>query len=162
MTERNSYPSPNAAATRPGAPFYPNSGMSPPTHVPELHLHDHPEPDNDEKDDTAALTQHLQEQLAQHMPPELQPAPDPIPDPNIMQVDGEQGHHAQAMAREVMNLHPEEENHVAQQYGSSHTPKEGPATPGAAGASVGKPRTKVSRACDECRRKKVYKEGDSK
>lgn len=156
MTDRTSYPSPNAAATRAGAPFYPSSGMSPTAdaEVPDLHLH-HADHDQDDKDD-AALT-HLHEQLTQHINPELQTSAEQAQDPNLMQVDSDNGHNAQAMAREVMNLNPDEENHSVPHFGvGNHTPKQDtPATPGATVTPGGKLRSKVSRACDECRRKKV-------
>jgi hypothetical protein len=158
MTDRTtSYPSPNAAATRAGAPFYPSSGMSPTAdaEVPDLHLH---QTDQDQADkDDAALSQHLHEHLAQHINPDLHAPVDQSQDPNLMQVDTDNGHNAQALAREVMNLGAEDENHTAQHFGvGSHTPKhDTPATPSAALTPGGRLRSKVSRACDECRRKKV-------
>jgi hypothetical protein len=154
MTERTSYPSPNAAATRAGAPFYPNSdALSPSGDVPELHLH--AEQDHDAKVG-AALTQHLTELTAQHLNPALHNSTDHhVQDPNLMQIDTDGGHNAQVMAREVMNLNQESNGHHGRQDAGSHTPKHvDPATPGTAFSSL-KPRTKVSRACDECRRKKV-------
>jgi hypothetical protein len=153
MTDRTSYPSPNAAATRPGAPFYPNPGaLSPSGDVPDLNLHN--DQDHDDKVG-AALTQHLNEQLAQHLNSNLHTTTDHAQDPNLMHIDTRDGHDAQVMAREVMNLNHDPNGHQMRQDGGSHTPKHiDPATPGAVFSSL-KPRTKVSRACDECRRKKV-------
>jgi hypothetical protein len=149
MTDRTSYPSPDAAATRAGAPFYPNAGaLSPTGHVPDLNLHS--EHDHDDKV-TAALAQHLNEHY-----PVLQDTSDHTQDPNLMQIDNDQDHHAQVMAREVMSL--DAHGNQVQMHHLDNTPHHDDGlSHGAMAFPSMKPRSKVSRACDECRRKKVSK-----
>jgi hypothetical protein len=123
MTDRRSYPSPNAAATRSGAaPFYGNGDLSPGAEV-EL--------------------KHLQDQLDAHINPELQNS-------GAQVVDVTPTHHPhQELAQSVMSLAQQ-----APTPGFQVSPQAAPETPGSI-TQGGKSRSKVSRACDECRRKKV-------
>jgi hypothetical protein len=166
MAEQTAYPSPGAAATRSGAPFYPVNGMSPPADVPDLNL-GHPAQDQGHREaaelSQAVRDQNFVDQLARHINPELHSTQDQQQyqqDPNIMQVDNKSNPDPQSLAQEVINLNTQQDpNHLQQQFNPNHsqTPTRGlepPETPG--GTTVaGKPRSKVSRACDECRRKKV-------
>jgi len=104
----------------------------------------------------------LVEQLNQHINPELQPSSQQRNHDDDQNV-------AQAMAREVMNL-GHDDSHIQQQSNPhpspnsrSHQPHHQQQShqynhaqrPPSIPASAAKLRTKVSRACDECRRKKI-------
>lgn len=163
--QTTSYPSPSAAATRSGAPFYPVNAMSPPADLPELNLHSTTDQGDREEQ---ALDQQFHDQLSRHINPELHNVQDQHQyqqDPNLMQVDDKSNPDPQSLAQEVINLNTQQDpnqldpNQLQQQFTPSHsqTPTqihEPPTTPGAT-TVAGKPRSKVSRACDECRRKKV-------
>jgi hypothetical protein len=126
MSDRRSYPSPNAATTRSGAaPFYGNGDLSPVADADLKHLQDHL-------------------QLDAHINPELQNS-------GAQAVDVTPTHHPhQELAQSVMSLAQQ-----APTPGFQISPQQvAPETPGGI-TQGGKSRSKVSRACDECRRKKV-------
>ncbi|KAF2670384.1 hypothetical protein BT63DRAFT_237006 [Microthyrium microscopicum] len=136
MAEHQSYPSPGEGVSRPEpGPFYGSASGPADTSqdVPQLELTD------------ADKNQH-QELLAgleDHINPNLHHSG--VQEGNLLV----QHHPAQHIAREVMNLDHNE--HVAQYATMSMdhaSESDGP-------MGMAKPRSKVSRACDECRRKKI-------
>ena len=148
MADGRSYPSPNAAATRSAGPFYGNGDLSSPG--PEVRL-----------------DQELQDELDAAINPELQNQGSDATNA------GAANHPHQQLAQSVMSLaqHPQTPGgfqqpqhpssyHQATPGGFQQTDQQlaRPGTPNSLGGDVtqsGKPRSKVSRACDECRRKKV-------
>jgi hypothetical protein len=159
MSDPQSYPSPTSAATRAGAPFYHTTNPSasgsgaPSGDVPHLSL-------AEERDATLAVSQleQLHDEIASHIHPELT-------NPTVASIAASSAADAaaalaasdaqQQLARQAISLG------VAVDDDSARTPPyqmadDASATPGAGPVTAsGKPRTKVSRACDECRRKKV-------
>jgi hypothetical protein len=135
MADRQSYPSPTAAQTRAGAgPFYGNGGVSPSqeyqdgsnSEVPQIQLSGEMENINPD----------LQGNGHAHH--------DTIADHNDHQ----------QLAQSVMSL--QEPNHYQPMSGMTHHNATLAAAQAAAdAAAAAKARSKVSRACDECRRKKV-------
>jgi hypothetical protein len=160
MAERQSYPSPEAAGSREAGPFYGNAGNEPngeggaPTEdVSHLQLgEDKPQEHNHEQSQEQQQEQSQILALSQAINPDLQyTTSQDIP--TIMAHDNAQQH----IAQEVMN---QVHDGLIPQYPGPMERHSQPTTPGApmaisiAPSSV-KARSKVSRACDECRRKKV-------
>jgi hypothetical protein len=136
MADRQSYPSPTAAQTRAGAgPFYGNGGVSPPHGVKDISHNEVP-----------------QMQLGGEME-------NINPD---LQGNGHQDHYAaahdahQQLAQSVMSLaHQPDPYQPVPTTAPSNQSAAASAAAAAAAAAAAKQRSKVSRACDECRRKKV-------
>jgi hypothetical protein len=141
MADRDTYPSPTAAQARAGAgPFYSNGDMG----------------SHDGNKDHLSHGDISQLQLSSgmdHINPDL---------PNGIHVShadayAAQAHEHQALAQSVMSL----QNHHHQpsyQHISVSAPSQSnamDAAAAAAAAAAAKQRSKVSRACDECRRKKA-------
>jgi hypothetical protein len=159
MANRQSYPSPSASATRAGAgPFYSNN-PSLPTNA---DLVDHAELEmTAEKVELQQHDQFLADFNAQitnsNINPDLQPHTTHPQEASIL------AHHypVENLAREAVLSLNQQDVHDSNTYSlpsQEHMPQ--PATPGPSSNNLGMPtasraRTKVSRACDECRRKKV-------
>jgi hypothetical protein len=142
MAERQSYPSPTAAQTRTGAgPFYGNGDVSP-----------HP----DAKDDAHEVPSHLQ--LAAEMEninPDLHGNGHEYVDEHqhIAAHSASEQLAQSALAQSVMSLaNPYQPMPHSTQQSIQNAAD---AAEAAAAAAAAKARSKVSRACDECRRKKV-------
>jgi hypothetical protein len=172
MADRQSYPSPDAVDTREGGPFYRNAPnesneeVPPPAEeVANLELggdkpqeqelrHDHShELQQEEHQEQEFNMADFNNQLQQHINPDLQQSTCQDMPSILAQHDQT---HTQHIAQEVMN---QVHDGSVPPYPASVEHHSQPATPGASMAvsmgSSGKPRSKVSRACDECRRKKV-------
>jgi hypothetical protein len=141
MANRDSYPSPTAAQTGVGAgPFYSNGEMS--SH------------DGNKEHFSHGDISHLQLGSGMdHINPNLQNSmhPSHIDSYAVTQA------HDHALAQSVMSL---QNHHLQPNY--QHIPVSAPgqsnatvAAAAAAAAAAKQQRSKVSRACDECRRKKV-------
>jgi hypothetical protein len=139
MAHQQSYPSPTAVQTRAGAgPFYSNGGGS----------------SHEDKDATNGDVEQLQlSGEIEHINPDLEgTGHHPHPDDYA----AAQAHDHQALAQSVMTLqahHQQPSYHIP--VTSSHQSNALSAAAAAAAAAAAKQRSKVSRACDECRRKKV-------
>lgn len=142
MAERQSYPSPTAAQTRAGVgPFYGNGDVSP-----------HPDP----KDGAHEVPSHMQ------LTTEMENINPDLHADGQEYVDEHQhiGAHSaseqlaqSALAQSVMSLaHPYQPLQHSTQQSIQNAAD---AAEAAAAAAAAKARSKVSRACDECRRKKV-------
>ena len=136
MADRQSYPSPTAAQTRAGVgPFYGNNGASSlhenkdmPVEVPQMHLEGNLEHFNPELQANGNHDDSFHERLAQSVMSLANHQPDlyqPIPTSSSGSLDAA----SQAAAAAAAAV--------------------------AAKAQTAAQRSKVSRACDECRRKKV-------
>jgi hypothetical protein len=142
MADRESYPSPTAAQTRAGAgPFYSNGDMV---------SHD------DNKDPLShGDISHLQLSGGMdHINPDLQNS---IHHSHADAYAVTQAHEHQALAQSVMSLQSHH-HQPSYQHISVSAPSQSNAMDAAAAATaaaLAKQRSKVSRACDECRRKKV-------
>jgi len=152
MADRQSYPSPTAAQTRAGAgPFYGNGGVSPSqafkdgshVDVPQMQLNAELENINPDLQGNG----HLHSEDHGHL--------------------DEQHHHIDThdantqLARDVMSLNHQlaaQPNPYQLMTGASH---QGSGGLDAAAIAAAKQRSKVSRACDECRRKKASPESPS-
>jgi hypothetical protein len=129
MAERQSYPSPTAAQTRAGAgPFYGNGGVSP------------------SQDQHAEVPQIQLSSEMEHINPDLQGNGHAHHD----SIGAHNDH--QQLAQSVMSL--QEPSHYQPMPGMHHSAAMA-AQAAAAELAAAKLRSKVSRACDECRRKKV-------
>jgi hypothetical protein len=160
MADRQSYPSPEAAGSRGAGPFYGNTGTeqneeggAPTEDVSHLQLgedksqeHNHEQSQEQQQEQSQILA------LSQAINPDLQYTTSQDL-PAIMAHDNAQQH----IAQEVMN---QVHDGSIPQYAGPMEHHSQPTTPGAPmtisiATSSAKARSKVSRACDECRRKKV-------
>lgn len=166
MAGPQSYPSPTSAETQAGAPFYHTSNPSatdsviPTTEVPDVSL------DQSREEINVSQLERLHNEIVAQIHPDLENTASNVAlaaassaADAAAAIAASDAH--QQLARQVMSLGGVDVDAEAE---PAHTPpfqmgEEGAMTPGGGPPGVmsgsAKVRSKVSRACDECRRKKV-------
>jgi hypothetical protein len=167
MAGPQSYPSPTRAETQAGAPFYHTSNPSaadsaiPTTEVPDVSM------DQGREDINVSQLERLHNEIVAQIHPDLENSASKVAlaaassaADAAASIAASDAH--QQLARQVMSLGGVDV--AAEAEASAHTPPFQMGDEGAMTASGGAPgvmtgsakvRSKVSRACDECRRKKV-------